>query len=248
VRCTNGAVEILDASGREQYKALLVKLDKRFARRYAFTASYALSSLRGFDYGRDLNDLFGNPGFLGADARHIFALNSVVDLPYGFQAGFIANLSSRSPFTATLNGLPADTDVNGDGTGNDMLPGFGFNKGNRGVSESDLRALVDAYNQNFAGKTTPRGGTMPTVTLPSSFQFGDIFQSYDARLSKNFKLYQEKLALELIAEVFNMFNISNLGGFSGRLDSNFGQPTAKAGQAFGFGGPRAWQFAGRIKF
>ena len=248
VRCTNGAVEILDASGREQYKALLVKLDKRFARRYAFTASYALSSLRGFDYGRDLNNLFGNPGFLGGDARHIFALNSTVDLPYGFQAGFIANLSSRSPFAATLNGLPADTDVNGDGTGNDLLPGFGFNKGNRGVSESDVRALVDAYNQNFAGKTTPRGGTMPTVTLPSDFQFGDIFQSYDARLSRNFKFYQEKLALELIAEVFNMFNISNQGGFSGRLDANFGQATSKAGQAFGFGGPRAWQFAGRIKF
>jgi len=56
------------------------------------------------------------------------------------------------------------------------------------------------------------------------------------------------LALELIAEVFNMFNISNLSGFNGRLDSSFGQPTAKAGQAFGFGGPRAFQFAGRIKF
>ena len=248
VRCTNGPVEILDASGREQYKALLVKLDKRFARRYAFTASYALSSLRGFDYTRDLNNLFGNSGYLNADARHVFALNSVVDLPYGFQAGFIANLNSSQPFSATLNGLPADTDINGDGTGNDLLPGFGFNKGNRGISVSDLRKLVDAYNQNFAGKTTPRGGTMPTVTLPSNYQFGDIFQSYDARLSKNFKLYQEKLALELIAEVFNMFNISNLSGFNGRLDPSFGQPTAKAGQAFGFGGPRAWQFAGRIKF
>ena len=232
----------------EQYKALLVKLDKRFARRYAFTASYALSSLRGFDYTRDLNNLFGNSGYLNADARHVFALNSVLDLPYGFQAGFIANLNSSQPFSATLNGLPADTDINGDGTGNDLLPGFGFNKGNRGISVSDLRRLVDAYNQNFAGKTTPRGGTMPTVTLPSNYQFGDIFQSYDARLSKNFKLYQEKLALELIAEVFNMFNISNKTGFSNRLDSSFGQATSKAGQAFGFGGPRAWQFAGRIKF
>src|SRR5262249_32654415 len=141
VRCTNGPVEILDASGREQYKALLVKLDKRFARRYAFTASYALSSLRGFDYTGDLANWFGASGYLSGAPRHVFALNSVVDLPYGFQAGFIANLSSRPPFAATLNGLPADTDINGDGTGNDLLPGFGWNKGNRGVSESDLRAI-----------------------------------------------------------------------------------------------------------
>ncbi len=248
VRCTNGAIEILDASGRDQYKALLVKLDKRFSRRYAFTASYALSSLRGFDYGRDLTNWFGNPGYLGGDARHIFAFNSVVELPWGFQASFIANLSSRPPFTATLNGLPADTDVNGDGTGNDLLPGFGWNKGSRGISESDLRALLDAYNQSFAGKTTPRGGTLPAVTLPASFRFGDLFQSYDARLAKSFKFYEDKLALELIAEVFNLFNISNLGGFNGRLDADFGQPTGKAGQGFGFGGPRAWQFAARIKF
>jgi len=45
-----------------------------------------------------------------------------------------------------------------------------------------------------------------------------------------------------------MFNISNLTGFNSRLDADFGQPTSKAGQGFGFGGPRAWQFAGRIKF
>ncbi len=248
VQCTNGAVEVLDASGREQYKALLVKLDKRFSRRYAFTASYALSSLRGFDYTRDLSDWFGNSGNLVGDARQIFAFNSVVDLPYGFQASFIANLSSRPPFSATLSGLPLNTDVNGDGTGNDLLPGFGWNKGNRGLSESDLRAVVDAYNQAFANRTTPRGGTLPLVTLPASYEFGDIFQSYDARLAKSFKFYEEKLNLELIAEVFNLFNISNLAGFNSRLDADFGQPTAKAGQGFGFGGPRAWQFAARIKF
>jgi hypothetical protein len=247
-QCSNGPVEVLEAGGSEQYRALLVKLDKRFSRRYSFTASYALSSLRGFDYGRDLNDPFAYPGNLGGDARHVFALNGVVDLPYGFQASFIANLASRPPFSALLSGLPVDTDLNGDGTGNDLLPGFGWNKGNRGTGETDLRALVDAYNRNFAGKTTPRGGVTPAVTLPATFQFGDIFQSYDARLSKSFKFYEDRLTLELIAEVFNLFNISNLNGFENRLDTDFGQPTSKAGQGFGYGGPRAWQFAGRFKF
>ncbi len=246
VRCSNGPVEILDASGREQYKALLVKLDKRFSRRYQFTASYALSSLKGFDYTRDLTNWFGNPGPVGGDARHIFAFNTLVDLPYSFRASLIANLSSRGPFSATLPGT-ASSDLNGDGTNNDLLPGFGWNQGNRDLSVSDLQALVDAYNTNFAGKVAPRGGTFPRVTLPSSFDFGDMFQSYDASLSKLFT-YRDRYSLELIAQVFNLFNISNLAGYSGRLDANFGQPTSKAGQAFGFGGSRAWQFAARFKF
>jgi hypothetical protein len=248
-RCTNGPVGVLDASGREQYKALLVKLDKRFAKRYAFTGSYAFSSLKGFDYGRDLTNWFGNPGPLGNDARHILSFNSVVDLPRSFQVGLIANFSTRSPFSATLPGL-AESDFNGDGTNNDLLPGFGFNQGNRSINESDLQALVDAYNQNFAGQPGPRPNTIfPTITLPASYQFGDLFQSYDARLSKLFKLKsQEDMSLELIGEVFNMFNISNFTNYNGLLNDSFGQPTSKAGQAFGFGGPRAFQFAAKFKF
>jgi hypothetical protein len=74
-----------------------------------------------------------------------------------------------------------------------------------------------------------------------------LFQSYDARLSKLFK-YRERLSMELIGEVFNMFNISNFTSYNGLLNDSFGQPTAKAGQAFGFGGPRAFQFAARFKF
>ena len=245
-RCSNGPVEILDAAGREQYKALLVKLDKRFAQRFAFTASYAFSSLKGFDNTRDLTNWFGNPGPLGPDARHIFSFSGVADLPSGFQAGLIANLSSRNPFSAMLAGL-ANSDINGDGTNNDLLPGFGWNQGNRDLNESDLQALVDAYNQTMAGTPAPRGGTFPTITLPANYSFGDMFQSYDARLSKLFK-YRERMSMELIAEVFNLFNTSNLTNFNYFLNDTFGQPTAKAGQGFGFGGPRAWQFAARFKF
>jgi hypothetical protein len=247
VRCTNGPVEVLDGAGRETYKALLVKLDKRFSRRYQFTAAYTLSSLTGYDYGRDLANWFGNHGPLGADARHTLSFNGRVDLPWDFQIDLITLLSSRGTFSATLPGT-ANSDINGDGTNNDLLPGFRWNQGNRDISESDLRALADAYNTNFAGKTAPRGGTFPTVNLPASFAFGDAFQTYDVRFSKNIQLFREKYKLELIATVFNIFNVSNLQGFNGRLNDSFGQPTAKAGQAFGYGGPRAWEFAARFKF
>jgi len=248
VACTNGPVSILSPSGREQYKALLVKLDKRFAKRYAFTGAYTFSSAKGYDYARDLTNWFGNPGPLNSDARHVFSFNSVVELPRGFQAGFIANLASRSPFSVTLP-VFSDSDIDSDGTNNDnlLLPGFGWNQGNRSISESDLQGLVDAYNQNIAGTLTPSGDIFPSVSLPSSFSFGDISQSYDARLSKLFK-YRESMSLELIGEVFNLFNISNLTNYNPILNETFGQPTARVGQGFGFGGPRAFQFAARFKF
>jgi hypothetical protein len=40
--------------------------------------------------------------------------------------------------------------------------------------------------------------------------------------------------LDLIGEVFNLFNVANLTGYSGVLNQlNYGQPTARAGQVFG---------------
>jgi hypothetical protein len=55
--------------------------------------------------------------------------------------------------------------------------------------------------------------------------------------------------LDLIGEVFNLFNVANLTGYSGVLNQlNYGQPTARAGQVFGSGGPRAFQLAARVEF
>jgi hypothetical protein len=81
VRCLNGPFVVLEGSGREDYKGLLVKLEKRFSNRYQFTASYAFSRLRGFDYDADLTNPFASPGFGGADRRHIFSFSGVADPP-----------------------------------------------------------------------------------------------------------------------------------------------------------------------
>jgi len=52
-----------------------------------------------------------------------------------------------------------------------------------------------------------------------------------------------------IGEVFNIFNIANLSGYSGDLSSaTFGQPTSRASNVFGSGGPCAFQFALRLSF
>src|SRR6185436_3899801 len=80
----------------------------------------------------------------------------------------------------------------------------------------------------------------------------------------------EHLKIEPLVEAFNLFNVtnvlgfskSNYSGFSNALvrDSNdstnsgflrsssFGQPVTTAGGVFGSGGPRAFQFALRVTF
>jgi len=246
VRCLNGPFEVVEGSGREDYKALLVKLEKRFSNRYQFTASYAFSRLRGFDYDRDLTNQFGAPGFGDADRPHIFSFSGVADLPWGIRAGLIATFESGAPLSVTIPGSN-NSDLNGDGTNNDYLPGTGFNTINRDISASDLRRLVEEFNTQFAGKNAPRGGQFPRLFIPSRFDIGDSFQSYDFRLSKEINIITERLKLELIGEIYNFFNISNKRDFSGSVDEGFGA-TNKANPNFGLGGPRIFQIGGRIKF
>lgn len=244
VLCSNGPISVIQSSGREQYKALLMKLDKRFSNRYQFTASYALSSLTGFFTGEDITDPFRFHGQLGADARHRLTVSAVVDLPYGFQTSLIAVYASRAPFNARV----ADTiDLNGDGTTGDTLPGLQINSLNRSTRKADFIQLVNAFNANFAGKPDAQGNVIPVAILPADFSFGDDFQSEDVRITKTLRIH-ERYSIQGFLEVFNIFNISNLGGYGTTLNSNFGRPTLRAGQNFGTGGPRAFQFGGRFSF
>ncbi|HEV8486459.1 MAG TPA: TonB-dependent receptor [Blastocatellia bacterium] len=256
VQCSNGALSVFQSSGRGSYRALLVKLDKRVSSKYQFTAAYTLQQQIAFSTGEDLTDWFGNHSSVGA--RHRFVFSGIMDLPAGFQASLISVFSTRGPGNARV---PAD--LNGDGTTSDTLPGLKLNSLGRGTSKAELRELVSAYNTNFAGKTDARGAIIQPVFLPPTFEFGDSFQSHDVRLTKEFK-FAERHSIQAIFEVFNLFNNANLGGFSGNLDQgtrnattgvltqpltfNFGQPTSRAGQAFGTGGPRAMQFGAKFSF
>jgi hypothetical protein len=235
IQCSNGPISVIQSAGRDNYTALLVKADKRFSNRYQFTASYALSRLNGFFTGEDITDPFRFYGPLGADAPHRFTFSGVVDLPWGIQTSLIAVYASRAPFNARVS----DTlDVDGDGTTGDTLPGLEINSLGRGTSKEELFRLVNQFNADFG----------QNVVLPRDFDFGDSFQSHDVRVSKTFKV-QERYSFQVIGEVFNLFNIANLGGYSSNITSrNFGQPTSRAGQNFGTGGPRAFQFGGRFSF
>jgi len=112
-------------------------------------------------------------------------------------------------------------------------------------------------------------GGQPLPLVSDGVRFNDTFSSFDLRLSKVFRI-GERVKVEPLMEVFNLFNVTNVLGFSksnysgfsnvlvrdsndptsaGFLrSSSFGQPVTTAGGVFGSGGPRAFQFAARVTF
>ena len=104
----------------------------------------------------------------------------------------------------------------------------------------------------------------PFPLVSPNARFDDTFNSFDMRLSKNFRL-SERFNLQLIGETFNLFNKTNIlgtsknnySGFFNELvpdgnnpnySSAFGTPVSQAGGVFGSGGPRAFQLAAKVTF
>ncbi len=243
--CSTGPIAVVEATGRAAYKGLLVRADKRFSHGVQFLGSYAYSSNVGNSNsnGFNLNNWLQNTGPLPTDFTHILNLAGVTHLRWGFELGLNFSFTSVPPFNAFVGGI----DFNGDGTTGDLLPGSTLGQFNRGLGRSDLVGLVNQFNQTYAG-TTVHGRAVPRLILPNSYSFGDNLQSLDLRLSRSF-VFHERWRLSLIGEVFNLYNKANLTGYSGDLTSAaFGQPTSRATQVFGSGGPRAFQVAMRVSF
>lgn len=242
-QCSLGPITFWTPAGRDVYNGLLVKLDKRLSNRYLFTASYALTNRHAVNGISNLDEWFATWGPTGA--RHILNISGLVDLPWGFQVGFISAMSSRGPLMPSIPNI----DLDGDGSSSTPLPGVRFNCFNRGCDKDDLAQTVAAWNSNYAGKRDARNRLIPTLTLPANYEFGDWFSSQDIRVTKTFT-WKDNYKLSVFAEMFNVFNIANLGGYSFNLvnTANFGQPTIRAGQVFGSGGPRALQLGARVNF
>jgi hypothetical protein len=263
--CSRGALAVSHSGANFRYTGLHVKVDKRFSNRYLFVASYALSKYTGFNGVINYDNFYEADDYQGADRRHRFTFSGVMELPtYTGESRFLRGLAnswsvsliSQMVSTPPLETVITGVDHDGDGISTLILPGATFRGFGRGLSKNRLRELVDQYNKTFrqlAGngidfKRTTRDQVIPAITLPANFDSGDTFFSQDVRLTRSIR-FTEQAQLQLIGEVFNLFNISNLTGYSGTLNGpNFGQPSRRAGGVFGTGGPRAFQFAARFTF
>ncbi|HYH85957.1 MAG TPA: hypothetical protein VEX60_10935, partial [Pyrinomonadaceae bacterium] len=85
---------------------------------------------------------------------------------------------------------------------------------------------------------------------------GDSLISQDLRVTKTFS-FTETVKLDLIGEVFNLFNVANLTGVNNLVledegiaesDITFLRPSQRTNSVFGTGGPRAFQFAVKFRF
>ena len=249
VECVNGPINQWLPEGRSIYEGLLVKLTKRYSKNWQLTASYALQNLN-TDY--NSVNLFNYMQSYGPSLpRQNLNIAAIGNLPWGFQLTMNSSIVTRNPVEVVTTGV----DLSGTGvvTGTN-LPGIGFDCF---CSKSQVASAVAAFNSTYAGTKAPNGSVIPTFVLPPNYSFGDPTISQDFRLTKKFT-YKERYTLSLFGEVFNAFNVANLKGYSFNLDTQaatpaaqtyaFGQPTQRALQTFGSGGPRAFQFGGRFVF
>lgn len=300
-QCSTGIIYYGSPSILSRYSALQLKVDKRFSQGFQLTGAYALqryttyAPLNGATP-NSFTDAAQNFGLSGGSPKHQFTFSSIWDLPdvkgnalmrgllNGWQLSTIWALRSRD-----INSVQLGTfDTDGDGAFAFLLPGTGINSFGRGQDADDIRRLVDQYNTTFpASKDTPlvqigrqnrdvTGAAYPFIELPANFSSGDSFLAHDLRVTRTITI-REKVKLNLIAEGFNIFNIANLGGYTGSLASaayirptatlntttgavtitapgrsnpnnTFGLPTLRVSPIFGTGGPRAFQLAARISF
>ena len=254
-------VKNLESSVKTKYDGFLLSLEKRFSDRSQLRASYTLS--KSFNYANDDQIPFSNGPLNSSnlqleygpppnDQRHRFTFSGIFDLPYGVRL---------SPIFTLASGVPMDILVP---DGSQRIPQLQRNAGGRLFhSGAELNTFIKQVNAagGFGGQPLP--------LVSDNVRFSDSFNSLDLRVARPFKI-GERVTIEPIAEVFNLFNVTNVlgvsnvnySGFNNVLvrDSNnptssgflrsssFGQRVTTAGGVFGSGGPRAFQFAARVSF
>ena len=246
----------LQSSVNTHYDAWWAVVDHRFSDHFQFHSAYTFS--KSLDYANYDQIPFGYPpvdptnlhreyGPAPNDQRHHLVLQGTADLPFHLRL---------SPLWTYGSGVPMDI-LLGNGSG-DRVPELGRNAGGRRFrTGTQLNAFLAQLNSEQA-----TGSPFPMVS-PNA-RFNDTFNSFDMRLSREFHL-GERFGFNLIGEVFNLFNKTNILGssnsnYSGFFDalvpdqsnptasSSFGRPASGAGGVFGSGGPRAFQLAAKVTF
>ena len=185
--------------GRVDYKALLLRLEKRLDQRYMYMLSYTLADSYGNLPGgattftvtqAEAPGLDDGPS--SSDRRHAITASGSVLLPWDVTFSGVFSYRSTMPFSAT-----AGVDINGDANITDYVPGTTRSAFNRGDNEA-LMALVNTWR-------AARGmGALPVSQIDTN-----EYASLDVRASKSFTLGGRQ-TLELMAQVFNLLGRDNL--------------------------------------
>ena len=191
----------------------------------------------------------GHFGSSGLDRRSLVAFTPSVELRHGPRLTMIAQMASPLPLSLYLpqqdgGGVPGEifrTDVTGDGTIGDLLPGTKIGSVGRYTVDNTTK-VIKAYNANFAGHPTPAGNVLLNAHLFSSDQLAALgavmplvqensgatptwLKTIDLHLSWPFHV-GERFKIEPNVSAFNILNLANFGGagrqLSGILDGSPG--------------------------
>ncbi len=215
-----------------EYKALYLKLEKRWSRNYMYTLSYSLSSaLDNNPHAAPIS--YNNPGAdwgpAGIDQRHAIVASGSTMLPGKIMVGGIFSFRSALPFnvTTTTPGLTTLTSsmLNANGTAQ-YVPGTTRNQGNRGINFGAINAYrADLNAKNCPDSSTCATGYPLTTNLSSSSVTSTNYLNFDMRVSK-FIFKRESKSLEVIGQAFNLFGRENYTAITtSPILNTFGSPT-----------------------
>ena len=255
-----GQNEMLFPIGHSVYNGLLVSVKShlsdpfRGVKHLNLIASYALSRFKSEAQDQDfVNNAidFSNPlkfyGPSGLDRTHQVSVGTVMDLPMATRFALTTHWNSAAPLNLTLpqSGNPGEiflSDVTGDGTVGDIVPGSNVGAFGRSIKASNLNNFINSYNSAAAGKLTPAGQALvtaglftqpqltslgavtPNLALAPSGEVGvapiftfDAHVSWEIRLSKLLHALPERVILEPQIALFNVFNYQNHDPFGSEL-------------------------------
>ncbi len=250
-----GQIMISNGIGRSVYNALQARvkqdLKNPFAgtRLFSWQAVYNLSRFNSTEPDQDvvfaqnardnLNPLhYFGPNAL--DRTHMFTFSGTFEFAGGLQLSMITRIYSALPQTLTVPlqcSCPAEiflTDLTGDGTGGDVLPGTNVGAFGRSVKVGSLNNVIGNFDNNNAGQLTPAsqalvsaglftasqlqqlGAVVPTIAKAPAGQVGlDNFVADDVRLSYAFRLahlwhrFGETAELVPTLDIYNIANKAN---------------------------------------
>lgn len=242
ITCTNGiapctvvdpltgrqdSVTNIEPSAKTWYDGLLISVQKRPTRfgdgkwSWGFNVNYTLSKT--LNYANDdqipfngaedqvnlalgINNLRIEKGYAPTDERHRFVFYGVFTAPWDLAVSPIWTVASSVPIDIRVPEIPPSSP---------RLPNLARNAGARSVKTcAQLNQAIALWN---AGGPVA-GSLLPTVTCTGDL--GDSFSSLDLRVSKAFT-WRERHKFELIAEAFNLFNVTNIRGVNNNNFSGF---------------------------
>ncbi len=200
------------------------------------------------------------------DHKHEINFGGSVHLMYGLQLGLIGHFYSAPPTSLTLDtgvlsngaGNIFQSDLNGDGTSGDLLPGTTPGDYMHRVKSNSLQSYITSFNAAYAGRLTPAGQVLvdnglftaaqlqsiqgavrpianvvsPTAINNPAFRALDLNASYPIPLAR----FREGLSLEPAIAFYNVGNFSNftsLGGVLNNVDDPSQDGTRTGANSFG---------------